>query len=187
MKELNQKSKPTILHLGCGMRKEPKSLGIDINPDSDADIIHDLNIYPYPFKNNQFNQIVAEHILEHLDDIPKVMEELHRITRNNGKIIITGSHFTSTDSFTDPTHKHFFTSRSFDYFIPNTALYNRHHYSNKKFKKIRVIVGPENPTNLILILTLKLINRYLEFYERRFAFIFPVGAIRIELKVVKDI
>src|SRR3989344_9103927 len=112
-----------VLHLGCGFKKFPGSIGVDINPRSNADIVHDLNKFPYPFKKDRFELVLAEHILEHLDDITKVIKELHRISKNKAKIIIDTSHFSSVDSFTDPTHKHFFTSRTFDYFIPGTDLY----------------------------------------------------------------
>ena len=43
-----------ILDLGCGKKKRPGSVGVDINPNSDADIIHDLNVFPYPFENSSF-------------------------------------------------------------------------------------------------------------------------------------
>lgn len=176
--------KMQILHLGCGMSKVPGAIGIDINTESAADIIHDLNIFPYPFKTTQFDRVIAENILEHLDDIPKVMAEIHRIAKKNAKILITAGHFSSLDSFTDPTHKHFFTSRTFDYFIPGTDLY-KYHYSNVKFRKLKVCVGPVNTSNLLLQLLLRVINKYLIFYEKRFAFIFPVGVIMYELEVVK--
>ncbi|MCH7951962.1 class I SAM-dependent methyltransferase [Patescibacteria group bacterium] len=184
MKKRKRAEKQT-LHLGCGMSKIPGSTGVDINPESAADITHDLNTFPYPFRDNQFERIVAENILEHLDDIPKVIEEIHRIAKHGAKIIISMGHFSSVDSFTDPTHKHFFTSRTFDYFIPGTDLY-KYHYSKATFKKHNVWVGPRNPTNPLLKLMLTLINKYLIFYEKRFAFIFPVGVITFDLEVIKE-
>ncbi len=173
----------SILHLGCGKNKYPNSIGVDINPEINADIIHDLNQFPYPFKNNQFSEVIAEHILEHLDNIPKVLSEIHRITMSDGRLIIISPHFTSMDSFTDPTHKHFFTSMSFDYFIPGTSHFKLR-YSNVKFKKNLVIAGP-TVVNPLLKFILFLINKNLLWYEKRFAFIFPVGVIRFELGVIK--
>ena len=40
-----------ILELGCGTTKIPNAISVDINPFSKADVIHDLNKFPYPFKN----------------------------------------------------------------------------------------------------------------------------------------
>lgn len=178
------RKKSNILHLGCGMDKKNGSIGVDINPKSSADIIHDLNIFPYPFPANQFKNVIADNIIEHLDDIPRVMKEIHRIAKKRARLSITTSHFSSMDSFTDPTHKHFFTSRTFDYFIPGTDLY-RYHYSDITFKKIKIILGESNAKNFLLRLFLYVINKYMVFYEKRFAFIFPVGVIQYELEVVK--
>ena len=178
------KPKKAILHIGCGPQKIPGSIGVDINKNIGADVIHDLNKFPYPFKKKQFDKIIAENIMEHLENIPKVMEELHRICKNGSKLLITTGHFSSVDSFTDPTHIHFFTSRTFDYFIPGTDLFE-YQYSRARFRKIKTILGPENnrfPLNLLL----KLINKYKVLYEKRFAFIFPVGVIKFELEVIKD-
>ncbi len=57
-----------ILDIGCGINKIPDAVGMDIDPDSKADIIHDLNVFPYPINDNAFDRIYAKHIIEHLDD-----------------------------------------------------------------------------------------------------------------------
>lgn len=177
--------KKQILHIGCGNSKKPGAIGIDILTDTQADIVHNLDKFPYPFKTSTFDEIIAENIIEHLENIPKVMGEIHRICKNGAKLTITTSHFTSVDSYTDPTHKHFFTSRSFDYFIPKTDLY-KYGYSRFPFKKIGVFVGPHNSQSYFLKPLLALINKYLVFYEKRFAFLFPVGTITFKLEVVKN-
>ena len=58
-----------ILDLGCGCHKMPGAIGVDFNPNSDADIIYDLNAFPYPFPDNEFDLIHCDGILEHLDDM----------------------------------------------------------------------------------------------------------------------
>lgn len=179
------KQKKTTLHLGCGPKKIPGSVGIDINKNIGADIVQDLNKFPYPFKANLFDEVVAENIFEHLDNIIQVMEEIHRIAKNGARILITTGHFSGVDSFTDPDHKHFFTSRTFDYFIPGTDLY-KYHYSRAKYKKISVKLGPAQTTNQFLKMLMQLINKYQIFYEKRFAFIFPVGVIKYELEIIKE-
>lgn len=180
-----KKPKKQTLHLGCGQNKRPGAIGVDINKRSQADIIHDLNKFPYPFRSGQFKLVVAEHVVEHLDEIPKVIEEIYRISDNKARILITSCHFTSVDSFTDPTHKHFLTSRTFDYFIPGTVLYSVYSFPNVNLRKIRVSVGPTNSTNPLQRLVLKLINKNLIFYEKHFAYLLPVGFIFFELEVIK--
>jgi len=35
-----------ILDLGCGKRKRKGATGIDISKYADADVVHDLNVFP---------------------------------------------------------------------------------------------------------------------------------------------
>ena len=179
-----KQNKVSVLHLGCGNEKRLGAIGIDINPQSAADVIHDLNLFPYPFPANKFDTIIAEHVLEHLDNLIKVMEEIYRVAKPGAQLFITSSHFSSVDSFTDITHKHFLTSHSFDYLIPGTLLYKLN-YSSVKFIKRNIWLGPKNVSNFILKIILKVVNSFTNFYEARFAFIFPVGVIYYDLEVDK--
>jgi SAM-dependent methyltransferase len=84
---------------------------MDIRPDVDADIVHDLQEFPYPFPDDEFDLIEADHVLEHLRDPFRVMKELHRITKNGGLVIIRVPHFSR--GFSHPEHK-----RGFDVSFP---------------------------------------------------------------------
>jgi len=63
-----------ILDLGCGKRKyqsknlKDEVIGVDVDKNSQADVIHNLDKFPYPFQNNEFDLVYASHILEHLDN-----------------------------------------------------------------------------------------------------------------------
>ena len=89
------------LNLGCGQFSKNGYVNVDIKQP--ADIIHDLNEFPYPFENNQFDLIEADHILEHLSNTLKTLKELHRILKSNGELIIKVPHFSR--GFTNPDHK----------------------------------------------------------------------------------
>ena len=82
-----------ILDLGCGKRKRPGAIGIDNNPATDADVIHSLNVYPYPFEDSSFDEIYVDNVLEHLDDVVRTMEELHRISRPGGLVKVIVPYF----------------------------------------------------------------------------------------------
>ena len=45
-------------------------------------IIHDLNTFPFPFKDKQFQLSVALQVWEHLEDQIKSFQELKRISKN---------------------------------------------------------------------------------------------------------
>ncbi len=41
-----------ILDVGCGANKYEGAIGLDNNPRTAADVIHDLGQVPYPFPDN---------------------------------------------------------------------------------------------------------------------------------------
>lgn len=180
-----------ILDFGCGTKRHPNSIGIDINPDSHADIIHNLDLFPYPLEDDTFDEVWCDGIIEHLTDVVGVMEELHRVSKHGGKITIMTPYFTSLDAFTDPTHKHYFSSRSFDYFTGDFPQYG--FYSSKaRFIKRNVDIqfwelprlGGIHPQHWI---GAKFLAKYLTtIYERFFAFILPAQTICFELEVIKS-
>lgn len=106
----------SILDVGCGKHKYPNAIGIDIDKNSDADVIHDLNKVPYPFPKNKFDLIIMDHILEHLPNTLEVMNEIYRIAKPNAKVIIKVPHFSSVVAWENPDHKKAFALRTFHTF-----------------------------------------------------------------------
>ncbi len=120
-----------VLDVGCGKNKIKGAIGIDSVKLEGVDIVHDLNVFPYPLADNEFDEIYLTHILEHLDSIIKTMEEIHRIARPNARVIITTPHYSDNQSWTDPTHKWHLSSYSFRYFDPE---YETNYYTKARFK-----------------------------------------------------
>jgi len=104
-----------ILDLGCGRKKYDKAIGLDKAKLPEVDVICDLN-KGIPFKDDSVDQIYTYHFLEHCDDLVFLMEEIWRVSKPNAKITIIVPYWTSIGAFQDPTHKRFFTERTFDYF-----------------------------------------------------------------------
>lgn len=125
-----------ILDVGCSnpREKDKDAIGIDINPGPKTDIVHDLNTFPWPFKDNVFDIILCKDIIEHLADTVKTMEEMHRIVKSRGIIKIYTPHFAHPNSYRDPTHKHHFSFGTFDYF---TGDIDYPVYTNLKFRMIK--------------------------------------------------
>jgi len=113
-----------ILDVGCGEKKTIGSIGLDFIKFNDVNVVHDLNSFPYPFKDNSFDLIIANHVIEHVANIPKTITELSRILKTGGKIWITTPHYTDVNSYIDCTHIFHLTSQSFNRFTqpPNTNL-----------------------------------------------------------------
>ena len=106
------------LDVGCGQNKYAGAVGIDSNPRSHADVIHDLGTLPYPFPDNEFDLIICRHVIEHVPDVLAFVTELHRITKPGGTLKIVTPHYSNPDWATDPTHRNHFNSYSFTCFMP---------------------------------------------------------------------
>ena len=178
-----------ILDVGCGNQKRTGSIGIDINPDTCADIIHDLNKFPYPFKESTFDEIYADNVIEHLDNVMKVMEELHRISKPDGIIIIKVPYFRSRYACIDPTHKHYFTVESFTYFDPLHIHHTLYNYSKCLFKTMKIIFDEDFPNRglkeIFLNPFLRFCNKYPEFYEQHMSHLFPLDELTFYLQTIK--
>ncbi len=173
-----------VLEIGCGLnRRVLGSTTLDINSGLGVDIAHDLNQCPYPFETSYFDVVLAEHVLEHLDNVIPVYEEIHRILKPGGMFYVEVPHFSSSNFFTDPTHRHPYSSRSFDYFVEGAVL-AKFGYSNIRFIRRSVRLSSGERSRFMKLMG-KLINAHLEAYEKRFAFIFPRENLNFSLEVVK--
>jgi hypothetical protein len=169
-----------VLNLGCGRKHIPGAINLDITASTDPDITHDLNMRPWPFPENHFREVHAYDVMEHLEDIIGTMEELHRICRPQAMIRVTVPHFSCCNSFTDPTHRHLFTSASFNYFTDESEL---GFYTEARFRIVsnRIFFYPSLMNKLVW----RLANRYPEKYEQRWAWIFPAWFLQFNLEVLK--
>jgi SAM-dependent methyltransferase len=126
-----------VLDVGCGRNKFPGAIGLDRNPDTRADVIADLDRFPYPFADDSFDMLVAIHVIEHVSDVIRSMEEFHRLVRAGGVVRIETPHYTDFSSFCDPTHRWHLNSYSFRYFGEDNAgfgYYSKVRYREKSVK-----------------------------------------------------
>lgn len=180
---MNEKS--VILDLGCGNRKRPGSIGIDVNPRTAADVVHDLNVFPYPFAEDTFDVVYADNVIEHLAEPVRVMEELHRITKVNALVKVIVPYFRSLWAYIDPTHRHFFTVDSFTYYDPahkNNQLYN---YTMVQFHIERVVINENINRGLITGLVKFIANRWPGQYELYLSHLYPLDEITYYLRTIK--
>ncbi|MBI4829957.1 MAG: class I SAM-dependent methyltransferase [Candidatus Lindowbacteria bacterium] len=169
----------TTLHLGCGNKKVVGALGIDFNPKSQADLIHDLSVFPWPLESDTFDRVICAHVLEHLDDIVRVMAELHRVCKDGAIIEIRTPHFSNVHSWDDPTHRYHFTTASFDYFQKGHSF----SYCDVDFEisERKLTFGGSIiniPARLLCAISLR-------FYEKHCAFMMPAHNLMITLRAWK--
>ena len=126
------------LHLGAGTKILSGYINHDLVPLTGIDLVHDLESYPWPLEDNSIDEIIAENILEHIDNIVRFMEEIHRITRMGAIIKIDVPYWNSWEAITDPTHKSIFNEYTFDFFDPNKdRCKNRPYYTKARFNILR--------------------------------------------------
>ena len=129
---------PRMLDVGCGINKLPGSIGIDFNPRTRADVLCDLDHFPYPFRDNSFDGLQAIHVIEHLSDVIRAMEEFHRLVRPGGTVTIVTPHYTDFSSFCDPSHRWHLNSFSLRYFGADNAGYGYYSHARFRERKVRV-------------------------------------------------
>ena len=171
------------LNIGCGRDIRKGWINLDMVKSEGVDVVHNLEKFPYPFKNNFFEEIYAAHIIEHLENPYKFMRELWRISKKNAKIIIKTPHFSNgVLSWSDLTHKRTFSALSFYNFEGNKDLLSCQTIDKTKFKvnpfirfgRFYKIVGLE-----------WFFNRHINFYESFLCYIFPARELIFKLRVIK--
>lgn len=80
-----------ILDIGSGGSSYniffPNRFTFDIDPERKPEVIGD--IHKMPFQDNEFKAILCTEVLEHLYDPKKAIEEMKRILKPGGKLILT--------------------------------------------------------------------------------------------------
>ena len=158
-----------ILDIGCGNNKIAGAVGLDIDPATKADVIWDLNRYPYPFDAGSFDEIYGKHIIEHVDDPIALVKEIYRVTKPGGVCFIETPHFSCYVCYSEPQHK-----RYFSYFMIDEIL-----------KKVPFRIKKREITffrTFRLFGIKSLANMYPRGYEKFWTYIFPAENIKIWLE-----
>ena len=96
------------LNLGSSHKLLPDYINVDLEPLSGAEVIHDLNVAPWPFEDNSVSEINMSHILEHLGEtvaqFRTVMQEMYRVCCDGAVIHIAVPSVWCNNFVSDPTH-----------------------------------------------------------------------------------
>lgn len=101
---------PDILHLGCGEDYRIGELNVDAVASVGPDEVVDLNDRPWPWEDNAFVHIRANHVFEHLDDIETALRECARVLKTGGTLRTAWP--VGLDAVADPDHKRRWTWRT---------------------------------------------------------------------------
>ena len=96
------------LNLGCGKDYIDDWVNVDFYDDSNCDVTHDLEEFPWPWEDDSISEILIKHTLEHLGAdwkvYIKILQEMYRICEDDATIEVrvpSPWHWTFTS---DPTH-----------------------------------------------------------------------------------
>jgi SAM-dependent methyltransferase len=179
------KTKKPILDVGCGINKYPGSIGLDRNPRTRADVIANLDHFPFPFRDNSFREIRAVHVIEHVSDVIRTMEEFHRLLAPGGRVFIVTPHYTDFSSFCDPTHRWHLNSFSLRYFGDDAGGYE--YYSHARFTEISTRVRLLAFWRYLgFELAVNSSRRFRRFWEYYLCYLVRGKVIEWQLQAVKD-
>lgn len=118
------------LLLGCGRNRKkqvyPKGASgdfqnlttLDIEPIHKPDFVHDLNVLPWPFEDNSFDEVHAYEVLEHFGTQGDYkaffahFSEVWRILKPDGQFFASTPMWDSPWAWSDPGHTRVITRQS---------------------------------------------------------------------------
>lgn len=143
--------------MGCSDHKQPGFVGMDIRKVKGVDIVHDVQKFPWPIPSDSCFQILMSHLYEHIE--PKyrvrVMDEMWRILKPHGQLMLACPYANSFGAMQDPTHYTCPNEATFTYFDPDHGLYEVYKPKPWKLERntwrmngcIEVIMSPRKDKN----------------------------------------
>ena len=111
------------LNVGCGQWHFDNAVNLDMAAIPGVDVVHDLDVHPWPFPDGRFAEVWGHQVFEHVADPVGFMREAHRVLAPGGTLFLTVPHWQSENSHTDPTHRRHCTERTWDYWCVGTELH----------------------------------------------------------------
>lgn len=116
-----------ILNLGSGKDYRKDCINADINPSKKPDWVLDITKVPWGSRiftqhgehlveKEMFHQIIANDVLEHIQDLVCAMTNLKNLLHKDGQFHIHVPYDLSYGAWQDPTHVRAFNERSFLYY-----------------------------------------------------------------------
>jgi SAM-dependent methyltransferase len=169
------------IELGAGRtRHAAGTVTLDRAASTGPDIVHDMDVVPWPVADSSFDLIRCYDVLEHVGDLLAVMGEIHRIGAPGARVEITTPHYSSRNSWTDPTHRWHLAYRSFDYFVEGHEL---SFYTDARFVLRERRIRFRNTLKGRVVE--QVANRWPAMYEEHLAWMLPAFYLWFALEVRK--
>ncbi len=170
------------LHLGCGRDYKEGYINCDISPEVKHDKIVDLE-KKLPFEDSEVDEIYTKNTLEHIKNIIPLIEEFHRICKNNAIINIRVPFYSSYAFYCSLQHVTRFTPDTFKGSTFRDS--NLEKIFNDKYKIKYFVERKKGLLGVFQKVIDYFINKNTYFYCRVLANIFPSSEIEYILEVKK--
>lgn len=132
---------------------------MDIQAIDGVEIIHDLNVHPWPVESGSVEQAKAWHIVEHIPPVAvtergtrrpfiEFMNECWRVLQDGGMLDIETPHGASAGFLHDPTHCNPCDELTFEHFDPDYRRYLT--YMPKPWRIVRLTWDRDGNINALL-------------------------------------
>ncbi len=188
----------TRLNLGCGSKRKPGFLGVDIGEGSAVDVRMDAMTYLRTLPPNSVQEIYSSHFLEHVEvrDLHPMLLEFDRVLRPGGHIEVIVPHHSNPHYYADPTHRTFFGVHTFSYFCDRSCLKRRvPRYTEiagwslldvtlrfQPFKRLKLFGIKISPISALLNWGLNKRMRAIEIFEYHFCGLYPIYEISYRIE-----
>lgn len=181
-----------FLELGCGANKRHNNaIGIDALDYVGVDLIGDVYEVLAQFPSASVDKVYSYHFIEHVDNLNKLLAELSRVVKINGKVEFVAPHFSNPYFYSDPTHRSFFGLYTLSYFAFNPPLQRQvPTYQEKLWFQLDHVdlIFKSSPPFYIRHLFKKSIGLIFnscgymrELYEENFCYFFPCYEVKYKL------
>lgn len=121
------------LNLGGGRDKINEFINLDISPNVEADIVHNIE-NGLPFDDDSVTEIIAYDVLTQLSSKKKllfVLNEMWRVAKKGANVTIRVANAKFPEAFQDPQTSLYFTEDTFTYMQVNHERFNKYDYGFK--------------------------------------------------------
>ncbi len=95
---------PVIVDVGCGETVQyPGNVGVDRRRTPAVQVVADVG-HGLPFASGLLDRVFAVHVLEHLADFLPLVDECHRVLRDDGVLHVLAPWWRHANAVADPTH-----------------------------------------------------------------------------------
>ncbi len=183
------------VELGCGEKKKPGCIGVDIIDFDAVDIVADIESGLGFLPDNSVDEIHSRSNLEHIANFEGLMREILRVLKKDGKAHIFVPHFSNPHYYSDFTHLRFFGLYSFYYFVPAEKQLKRKvpvFYTDMRINILSIRLKFRSSFRLLKPLKSifgRIINSssfMQEYYEENLCYIFPANGIELVFEPIEQ-